>query len=120
LTASAANEAGQVGRLHSSLVDTPLQANRMVAVVDIMFAFAGRAGIVPGGTNPARGIDKFKESRRERFLTGEELEQLASVIREAETTGIPWTVNESKPTAKHVPKAVRHRTAQVLCDCHRG
>jgi integrase len=97
----------QVGRLHSSLSDTPFQANRMLAVVGSMYAFAGRAGIVPEGTNPARGIDKFKESRRERFLTGLELEQLGSAIREAETTGIPWTVDETKSTSKHIPKLKR-------------
>jgi integrase len=97
----------QVGRLHSSLADTPFQANRVLAVVGSMYAFAGRVGIVPEGTNPARGIDKFKESRRERFLTGEELERLGSAIREAETNGIPWSVDENKPTAKHVPKVKR-------------
>jgi integrase len=97
----------QVSRLHSSLSDTPFQANRVLAVVGSMYAFAMRAGIVPEGTNPARRIDKFKESRRERFLTGEELERLGSAIREAETTGIPWTVDETKPTAKHVPRAKR-------------
>jgi integrase len=97
----------QVGRLHSSLAETPFQANRVLAVLGSMFAFAVRAGIVAEGTNPARRIDKFKESRRERFLTGEELERLGSAIREAETTGIPWTVDESSPTAKHVPKAMR-------------
>src|SRR5262245_697028 len=97
----------QVGRLHSSLADTPFQANRVLAVVGSMYAFAGRAGFVPEGTNPARGIDKFKESRRERFLTGEELERLGSAIREAETGGILWTVDETKPTAKHVPKTKR-------------
>ncbi|EAQ33922.1 probable integrase protein [Nitrobacter sp. Nb-311A] len=97
----------QVGRLHSSLADTPFQANRVLAVVGSMYAFAGRAGIVPEGISPARGIDKFKESRRERFLTSEELERLGSAIREAETTGIPWSVDETKPTAKHMPKAKR-------------
>jgi len=97
----------QVGRLHSSLADTPFQANRVLAVVSSMYAFAGRAGIVPESTNPARGIDKFKESRRERFLNGEELERLGRAIREAETTGIPWTVDNSSPFAKHVPKAKR-------------
>jgi integrase len=97
----------QVGRLHSSLADTPFQANRMLAVVGSMYTFAGRASFVPEGTNPARGIDKFKESRRERFLTGEELERLGNAIREAETTGIPWSVDETKSTAKHVPKAKR-------------
>ena len=96
----------QVGRLDSSLVDTPFQANRVLAVVGSMYAFADRAGIVAEGTNPARGIDKFKEIHRERFLTSE-LERLGSAIREAETTGVPWTVDETKPTAKHVPKAKR-------------
>jgi integrase len=97
----------QIGRLHSSLAETPFQANRVLAVVGSMYAFARRAGIVSEGTNPAHGIDKFKESRRERFLTSEELERLGTAIREAETTGIPWTVDDSKPTAKHIPKAKR-------------
>jgi hypothetical protein len=61
--------------------ETPFQANRVLAVVGSMYAFAGRAGIVPEGTNPARGIEKFKESHRERFLTGEKLERLGSAIR---------------------------------------
>jgi integrase len=97
----------QVGRLHSSLAETPFQANRVLAVVGSMYAFAGRAGIVPEDTNPARGIDKYTEGRRERFLTGEELERLGRAIREAETTGYPWAVDETKPTAKHTPKAKR-------------
>jgi integrase len=97
----------QVGRLHSSLANTPFQANRVLAVIGSMYAFAGRAGIVPEGNNPARVIAKFKESRRERFLTGQELERLGSAIREAETAGIPWKVDESRPNAKHVPKEKR-------------
>ena len=103
----------QVGKLHSSLADTPFQANRVLAVIGSMYAFANRAGVVPDGMNPARGIHKFKESHRERFLTGEELERLGSAIREAETTGIPWTVDKTKPTAKHVPKAKRSTTIAV-------
>jgi integrase len=97
----------QLGRLHSSLDDTPFQANRVLAVVGSMYTFAARTGIVPEGTNPARGVDKFRESRRERFLTGDELERLGAAIREAETTGVPWAVDDSGPNAKHVPKAKR-------------
>jgi integrase len=97
----------QIGRLHSSLSETPFQANRMLAVVGSMYAFAGRSGTVPEGTNPARGIGKFNESRRERFLTSEELERLGRAIREAETTGSPWTVDGTKRNSKHVPKAKR-------------
>jgi integrase len=100
----------QIAKLHSTLASTPFQANRVLAVVSSMYAFAGRAGIVSEGTNPARGIDKFAESRRERFLTSEELARLGSTIREAETIGIPWTVDNSKPTAKHLPKPAKRFT----------
>jgi integrase len=91
-----------VAKLHGKLKSTPFQANRVLAVVASMYSFAARAGILPEGTNPVRKIDKFAEHRRERFLTGEELERLGSAIRDAETKGIPWNVNEAKPKAKHL------------------
>ena len=94
-----------VTRVHSKLRATPFQANRTLAVVGSMYAFAARIGAVPEGTNPARKIDKFAEHRRERFLTGAELERLGKAIREAETKGIPWEVDEAKPKAKHLPQA---------------
>ncbi|MGA7332600.1 MAG: site-specific integrase [Pseudolabrys sp.] len=79
-------------------------------MVGSMYAFAARAAVVPEGTNPARGIEKFKESCRERFLTAVELERLGSAIREAETTGIPRTVDCSKLKAKHLPKSEKRFT----------
>jgi hypothetical protein len=57
----------QVSKLHSSLSETPFQANRVLAVIGSMYAFALRMGIVPEGLNPARRIDRFKEKR---FITG--------------------------------------------------
>jgi integrase len=94
----------QIAKLHSKLRGTPFQANRMLAVVGSMYAFAGRIGAVPEGTNPTRKIDKFKEHRRERFLTGEELERLGKAIREAETRGVPWEVDQAKLEARHLAK----------------
>ena len=92
----------KVGKRH------PVAANRTIAVVSAMFAFAEKRGLLPAGhVNPARGIDKFPETGRERFLTTEELERLGSAIREAETVGVPWDVDETKPTAKHIPKRDR-------------
>ena len=99
-----------VTRLHSKLRATPFQANRMLAVVGSMYAFGERVGIVPEGMNPARKIVRFAEHRRERFLTGEELERLGAAIREAETTGIPWRVRENAPKAKHLAKEEKRFT----------
>ena len=83
----------QVARLHGKLQGTPFQANRMLAVVGSMYAFAARIGVVPEGVNPARKIIKYPEHRRERFLTTEELERLGAAIHEAETTGIPYEID---------------------------
>ncbi len=95
----------QIAKLHAKLRETPFQANRVVAVLGSMYAFAGRIGVIPEGMNPTHKIDKFKEHRRERFLTGEELERLGSAIREAETKGIAWDVDKETPNAKHLPRA---------------
>jgi integrase len=95
----------QIAKLHAKLRATPFQANRMLAVVGSMYAFAGRTGAVPEGSNPVRRIDKFKEHRRERFLTGADLERLGIAIREAETDGIPWKIDEANPNARHLAEA---------------
>ena len=102
----------QVARLHGKLKATPFQANRVLAAIGSLYAFAERSGLVAEGANPARRIERFEEHRRERFLTGEELQRLGSAIREAETKGIPWRVDETKAKAKHLPKA-KHRFTRI-------
>jgi integrase len=99
-----------LARLHLSLKATPYQANRMLAVVGAMYAFAGSQHIVPEGFNPARGIQRFPESGRERYLTGEELDRLGRALREGERIGLPWEVDPAKAGAKHAPKAERRLT----------
>ena len=93
----------QVANLHGKLKATPFQANRVLAVIGSIYAFAGRSGLVPEGTNPVRRIEKFKEHRRERFLTGKEFERFGTAIREAETKGIPWYVDEQNPKRSTSP-----------------
>jgi integrase len=93
-----------LARLHLKWKRTPYQANRILAVVGSMYSFAGKRGLVSEGVNPARGIEKYAEDGRERFLSTEELVRLGAAIRKAETAGIRWNVDEKKPTSKHVPK----------------
>ena len=98
----------QVARLHMKLAKTPGAANRVTAVVSSMYGFAGRRGIVPEGFNPARGVERYREEGRERYLTAEELARLGEAIREAETVGIPWEPDPEKKT-KHAPKPANRR-----------
>ena len=85
------------------------QANRTVAIVSSMYTFAARHHVVPPGFNPAKGIERYREQGRERFLDGAELARLGDAIREAETTGIPYHVDETKPKSKHAPRPEKRR-----------
>jgi hypothetical protein len=59
-----------VAQLHRKLGATMAPtANRVVATLSSLYSFCGKNGIVPEGFNPAKGIEKFRESSRERFLT---------------------------------------------------
>jgi integrase len=99
-----------IGRLHLNLKETPYHANKVVAVVRSMYSFAGSRHIVPEGFNPARGIQRYPESHRERFLTTVELERLGAALREGETVGLPWKIDPAKTDTKHVPKEAKRYT----------
>jgi integrase len=92
-----------VERLHQGIGKTkPVTANRVLALLGAAYSYGLRSGRLPERmTNPANGIEKFREQVRERFLTGSELYRLGEAIREAETVGLPW-VNESN--SKHARK----------------
>jgi integrase len=99
-----------IARLHARMRERPYVANRTVAVVGSLYSFAGRRRLLPAGFNPARGIDKYPERGRERFLSAAELTRLGDTVREAETKGIAWEIDATKPTAKHAPKQENGRT----------
>jgi integrase len=97
-----------VAKLHRKIGrEAPVTANRVVALISGVYSWAARTGRVPHDLKPARGITRYREQGRERYLTSEELERLGDALREAETVGIPWTVDELKPNAKYIPKTKR-------------
>ena len=98
-----------VATLHFRMADRPYAANRAVAVWSKAFAWAAGAGLIPEGQNPAKNIKKYREQGRERFLTSDELARLGDALREGETIGLPYFVDETKPTAKHAAKADHRR-----------
>ncbi|MEO1986753.1 MAG: integrase arm-type DNA-binding domain-containing protein [Martelella sp.] len=79
-------------------------ANRVLAVLSAAYSWGGKNGIVPPDHNPCKGIEKFKEQGRERFLSIEEINRLWRTLDEAVTTGLPYHVDETKTKAKHAPK----------------
>jgi integrase len=105
----------EIADLHLRMREHPFQANRTLAVLSAMYEFGGRRNFVPKGFNPAKRLEKYPEATRERYLTAEELSRLGDAIREAETVGICYSINEDNPNAKHAP---REGSRRVSIDCY--
>jgi integrase len=99
-----------IAALHQNMAGTPYFANRFLAVASKCFSWGIGRGLLPEShINPARGVERYREHCRERFLTSNELARLGDVLRNGETVGLPYDVDESKPKAKHAPKADKRR-----------
>jgi integrase len=74
--------------------DKPYQANRMLALLSKFFNWCEKHGYRPDGSNPCRHIEKYKEQRRERFLSPVELARLGDALADAETneTTSPYVI----------------------------
>ena len=65
-------------RFHESLRETPYQANRVLALLSSIFNYGiAHKWIME---NPAKGIKKFEEAKRERWLTVEELQKFREAL----------------------------------------
>ncbi len=72
--------------LHHSLKRKPYAANRTLALASKMFSLAERWGMRPEGSNPAKNIDRFREEKRQRFLSREEVARLWVVLASEEAS----------------------------------
>jgi len=81
-------ERADVSRLHAEMAETPYQANRLLAVLSKAFNLAEVWGWRTDGSNPCRHVQRFREEKRERFLSDEELGRLSQVLTEAEQAGL--------------------------------
>jgi integrase len=71
-------------RLHHRLRATPYIANRVLAVCSKLMNWAEQHGYRPTNANPCRGVQKFREESRRRYLTPRELQRLGTALRIAE------------------------------------
>ena len=68
---------------HNGLHHMPTVANRAADILVKMFNLADAWGWRPAGSNPCRGVARFKVEKHERFLTREELHRLGEALRAA-------------------------------------
>jgi len=77
-----------VARLHHSLNDKPYVGNRVLSVLSKFFNWCEKFGYREEGKNPCRFIDKYKEKKRQRFLSGIEQDRLNEALDKANEDGV--------------------------------
>ncbi|HBL93063.1 MAG TPA: integrase [Hyphomonas sp.] len=79
----------RVAAFHQSFAKTPYQANRILGTLSVMLTQAEIWGMREEGLNPCLRVKRFKEKKRERYLTPEELGRIARALQlEAATAPI--------------------------------
>ena len=82
---AAAVDYAMVTELLHSLGDRPVMANKVVDTLSRIYNAAEDKGLIVEASNPFRQVVKFRERRRERFLTPDEFKRLGRALDEATT-----------------------------------
>lgn len=109
-----ADKKSEVKRGRSIVTGGKGVANQVVLLLSAIFTFAISRQM--RDDNPAIGVKKYATLKGERFLTTAELERLGTAIREAETDGIEWEIDEERaanPKGKHIPKNPESRRVKI-------
>ena len=73
-------DAREVRSWFASLRATPVAADRSMPILSVIMREAERMGLRPEGSNPCKGIRRYRRKGRERFLSDEELRRLSAVL----------------------------------------
>jgi integrase len=74
---------GDISRAHGAMAGTPRNANYALSVMSKLIAWAVEQGYRREVNNPCRGIQRYKEVRRERYLSSTEARCLGEVLDKA-------------------------------------
>ena len=81
-------ERADIVALHHELRATPYQANRTVQILSRFFTLSEIWGLRPDGSNPCRHVKRFREEKRERFLSDAEYGRLGAALKQGEEQGL--------------------------------
>ena len=98
----------EVTELHHALSAKPIMANHVVDTLSRIYNAAEDRGQIPEASNPCPLVVKYRERKRDRFLTDEEFRRLGRVLDESETC---------KGVSVHAVAAMR---LLLLTGCRKG
>lgn len=75
----------QVRAYHAAMADKPYEANRQLALLSKIFSFAAdELEWIARGDHPVKGIKRFEEKKRKRYLSQVEIARLGEALAKAE------------------------------------
>ena len=73
-------------KYHHSKKDTPIMANRFLALISTMMNLAEKWEYRPQNTNPCKYVDRYKEKKRQVYLSMDQLEKVGQAMRQLKNT----------------------------------
>jgi len=112
----AAVQSRDIHLLHISMKNTPYQANRVLSLLSKMLSLAVKWGW--RSDNPVKGIERFQEKRRERWLSDDELRRLLAVLANHPNQRAANAVRFQLLTGARLGEALKARWSNI--DLERG
>ncbi|MDR1044364.1 MAG: integrase arm-type DNA-binding domain-containing protein, partial [Candidatus Adiutrix sp.] len=100
-----------VAHLHHRLKNTPYQANRTLAMLSKFFSWCEVNGFRERMTNPAFGLEKYKEKKQMEFMDQTELSAVGQALESLETAG---QVNALMAAALRLLALTGARVSEIL------
>lgn len=84
----------QVRAYHEKLADKPVEANRRLALLSKCFSYAAdELEWIAHGDHPVRGVRRYPEKGRRRYLSDDEISRLGAALRKAENGNLDRPVS---------------------------
>jgi len=117
----AARKVDAIGRrdveaIHVAMQDRPYQANRVLALLSKMFNLAVEWKWRPD--NPAKGVERYQEQKRDRWLSDDELRRLCRVLEQHPNTRVAHAVRLQLLTGARLGEVLASR--KEYFDLQRG
>lgn len=74
-------------RLHRALRERPVLGNRVIATLSSLYTFAGATALCRPDYNPTRGIERYVEAKKERYLDKAEVARLGRALFQLSAAG---------------------------------
>jgi integrase len=111
----AAVQSRDIHSLHVAMKKTPYQANRLLALLSKMLSLATKWGW--RSDNPVKGIERFQEERRERWLSDRELSELLAVLMAHPNERAANAVRLQILTGSRLGEVLKARWSDIDLDC---